>query len=256
MWCNTVQLWPVTVVSAWMSSSAWPWNALLVWYGFLNVYEIIWLEERIGAMNQIWRSLFFCLCTILAYLGKMVLNLHITLYNSLHKNCHLWSSQIIHQMRCLIAIHFAVVKWWNALFHFAVTKWWNDLFHFSVVKWWNALFHFSVARWWNDLLHFAVMKWWKYFFQFSVVKWWNVPLWLRIFYSRGFSCDTIQDSIYNKSSVWIDYIESRNRLIQFEIFVEHWKLFILEEKNIVLNENSVKGKQCINRESKSLDLKV
>ena len=41
-----------------------------------------------------------------------------------------------------------------------------------------------------------------------------------------------------------------------ELFVEHWKLSVLERNNIVLNENSVEGKQCINIESKSLELTI
>ena len=37
------------------------------------------------------------------------------------------------------------------------------------------------------------------------------------------------------------------------MFVEHWKLSVLEENNVVLNENSVEGKPCINIESNILD---
>ena len=37
-----------------------------------------------------------------------------------------------------------------------------------------------------------------------------------------------------------------NRLNQFEMFVEYRKLFFLEENSVVLNENSVEGKLCIN----------
>ena len=39
------------------------------------------------------------------------------------------------------------------------------------------------------------------------------------------------------------------------MFVEHWKLSVLEENNVVLDDNSVEGKPCKNRESKSLELK-
>ena len=35
-----------------------------------------------------------------------------------------------------------------------------------------------------------------------------------------------------------------------------WKLSVPEWKNVVLNENSAEGKPCINRESKSLELKI
>ena len=40
------------------------------------------------------------------------------------------------------------------------------------------------------------------------------------------------------------------------MFAEHWKLYFLEKNNVVLNESSVEGKQCINGESKSLDLTI
>ena len=35
------------------------------------------------------------------------------------------------------------------------------------------------------------------------------------------ACDRVQASIRNKSSVWLDYIELRTRLNQFEMFEEH-----------------------------------
>ena len=40
--------------------------------------------------------------------------------------------------------------------------------------------------------------------------------------------DRMQDSIRNKSSVWLDYIEVRNRLNKFEMFVSS----LIHEKNI------------------------
>ena len=40
------------------------------------------------------------------------------------------------------------------------------------------------------------------------------------------------------------------------MFVEHWKISVLEEKNGVLNENSVEVKPFINRESKSPELTI
>ena len=64
------------------------------------------------------------------------------------------------------------------------------------------------------------------------------------FYKRS---DRINDGLYNKSSVWLEYIEFRNRLNQFEIFVEHWKLSVIEENNVVLKGNSVEVKPFINR---------
>ena len=58
-----------------------------------------------------------------------------------------------------------------------------------------------------------------------------------------------KDSLWKKSSVLLDYIEDWTRLNQFEIFKE-------QENNVVLNENSVDIKPCINRESKSDELTV
>ena len=43
-------------------------------------------------------------------------------------------------------------------------------------------------------------------------------------------CDRIKDSLWNKSSVWIDYTELRTRLNQFEMFEEYWKMSVLELK--------------------------
>ena len=48
----------------------------------------------------------------------------------------------------------------------------------------------------------------------------------------------------------------RNRLNQFGMFVEHLKLSVLEEKNIVLNEKIVEGIPCINTESESLEITI
>ena len=56
-------------------------------------------------------------------------------------------------------------------------------------------------------------------------------------------------SLWNKSSVLIDYIEDWTRLNQFGMFEE-------QENNVVLNENSVDRKPCINRESKSDELTI
>ena len=58
-----------------------------------------------------------------------------------------------------------------------------------------------------------------------------------------------KDSLWNKSSVCLDYIEFRTRLNQFGMFEE-------QKKNVVLNENSVEGKPCINRESKSDEITI
>ena len=44
------------------------------------------------------------------------------------------------------------------------------------------------------------------------------------------------------------------RTNQFEMFGEHENCLFHNEKNVVLNENSVEGKPCINRESKILEI--
>ena len=67
--------------------------------------------------------------------------------------------------------------------------------------------------------------------------------------------DRIQDSLYNKSFVWLDQIELTTQLNQFEVFEEHSKLSVLEGGNDVLDETSVERKPCINIESKSLEIK-
>ena len=45
------------------------------------------------------------------------------------------------------------------------------------------------------------------------------------------------------------------RLNQFEMFGEHETVYP-DEKNVVLDENSVERKPCINRESKNLELTI
>ena len=45
------------------------------------------------------------------------------------------------------------------------------------------------------------------------------------------------------------------RLNQFEMFGEK-KTFYQDKKNVVLDENCVEWKPCINRESKSLELTI
>ena len=46
------------------------------------------------------------------------------------------------------------------------------------------------------------------------------------------------------------------RLNQFVMFGEHENYLFQNENNVVLNENSVERKPCINRESKSLELTI
>ena len=56
--------------------------------------------------------------------------------------------------------------------------------------------------------------------------------------------DIVQDSMWNKSSVWLDYIEFRTRLNQLE-FSKNMKTVYQDENNVVLNENSVEGKKTM-----------
>ena len=58
-----------------------------------------------------------------------------------------------------------------------------------------------------------------------------------------------KDSLWNNSSLLLDYIGFRNRLNHFGMFKE-------QENNVVLNENIVERKLCINRESKSLEITI
>ena len=53
---------------------------------------------------------------------------------------------------------------------------------------------------------------------------------------------------YN-DSLWKDQIEDLTRLNQFGMFEE-------QENNVVMNENSVDRKPCINRESKNDELTI
>ena len=68
--------------------------------------------------------------------------------------------------------------------------------------------------------------------------------------------DRMQDSLWKSSSILLDKIELRTQLNQFEIFEEHWKLSVLEENHVDLNENRVEGKPFINRSIKSLELNI
>ena len=62
----------------------------------------------------------------------------------------------------------------------------------------------------------------------------------------GKNCDRVQASLRNKSSLWLDYIELRTRHNQSEC-LENMKTVYPDENNIVLNENNVDIKPCINR---------
>ena len=59
----------------------------------------------------------------------------------------------------------------------------------------------------------------------------------------------------NKSSEWIDYIELGFDSISLK-YLKNMKSVYQDENNVVLVENSVEWKPCINRESKSLELTI
>ena len=59
----------------------------------------------------------------------------------------------------------------------------------------------------------------------------------------------------NKSSEWLEYIELGNDSISLKC-LKNMKTVYQDENNVVLDENSVEWKPCINRERKSLDLTI
>ena len=59
----------------------------------------------------------------------------------------------------------------------------------------------------------------------------------------------------NKSSEWLDYIELGFDPISLKC-LKNIKTVYQDENNVVLVENSVEWKPCINRESKSLELTI
>ena len=61
-----------------------------------------------------------------------------------------------------------------------------------------------------------------------------------------YTIDRVQASLRNKTSEWLDYIEFSTRLNQFEMFEEHETVYP-DENNVVLDENSVEIKPCIDR---------
>ena len=61
--------------------------------------------------------------------------------------------------------------------------------------------------------------------------------------------DRVQDSLWNKSSVWLDYIEFRTRLNQFECS-KSMKTVYPDENNVVMNEDSVEGKKTMYKQRK------
>ena len=59
----------------------------------------------------------------------------------------------------------------------------------------------------------------------------------------------------NKSSEWLDYIELGFESISLKC-LKNMKTVYQDENNVVLDENSVEWKPCINRESKILELTI
>ena len=59
----------------------------------------------------------------------------------------------------------------------------------------------------------------------------------------------------NESSEWLDYIELGFNSISLKC-LKNIKTVYQDENNLVLVENSVEWKTCINRESKSLELTI
>ena len=59
----------------------------------------------------------------------------------------------------------------------------------------------------------------------------------------------------NKSSEWLDYIELGFDSISLKC-LKNTKTVYQDENSIVLDDNSVEWKPCINRESKSLELTI
>ena len=59
----------------------------------------------------------------------------------------------------------------------------------------------------------------------------------------------------NKRSEWLDYIELGFDSISLKC-LENIKTVYQDENNVVLDENGVEWKPCINRESKNLDITI
>ena len=67
----------------------------------------------------------------------------------------------------------------------------------------------------------------------------------------------IEKWIVYGTRVLYDYTRLSLGLASISLNVQRtWKLSIRDENNVVLNENSVEGKPCINRESKSDELTI
>ena len=77
--------------------------------------------------------------------------------------------------------------------------------------------------------------------------------WSKHDYVQGFDCDSVQDS-YEEQEFWMTRLDWVGiRLNQFEMCEAHETVYQYEN-NVVLVENSVEWKPCINRECKGLKL--
>ena len=59
----------------------------------------------------------------------------------------------------------------------------------------------------------------------------------------------------------IDWVEDSNQsvwnvCIKFDTWIQHWKMYVLLNDHVVINEKSVERKPFINRESKKLELTI
>ena len=67
--------------------------------------------------------------------------------------------------------------------------------------------------------------------------------------------DRLKDRLRNKKSEWLDQIEFGLDSISLKC-LENMKTVYQDENNVVLYENNVEWKPCINREIKSLELTI
>ena len=68
-------------------------------------------------------------------------------------------------------------------------------------------------------------------------------------YNYGVKCDRVQASLRNKSSEWPYKIDLGLDSISLK-FLENMKNVYQDENNVVLDENIVERKPCINRNDK------
>ena len=63
-------------------------------------------------------------------------------------------------------------------------------------------------------------------------------------HGRKIKIDRVHNSLWNKSSIYLDYIKFRTRLNQFGCS-KNMKTVFPDEKNVVPNENSVEGNKTM-----------